>query len=124
MSYKFEKMEVSKACAAIPEYEYALLYMISEVVLAKTDSIVEINWAECIEARFFLADKELHFFEADGEMQVAEVSDGDGQDEVVKVYELAGKFQDMGKTVLVKEYIDYDEDGQANVVLTRLQGIK
>ena len=117
MSYKFEKMEVSKACAAIPEYEYALLYMISEVVLAKTDSIVEINWAECIEARFFSADKELHFFEADGEMQVAEVSDGDGQDEVVK-------FQDMGKTVLVKEYIDYDEDGQANVVLTRLQGIK
>ena len=124
MSYKFEKMEFSKACAAIPENEYALLYMISEVVLTKTDSIVEINWEECIEARFFSADKELHFFEVDGEMQAAEVSDGDGQDEVVKEYELAGKFQDIGKTVLVKEYIDYDEDGQANVVLTRLQGIK
>ena len=35
MSYKFEKMEVSKACAAIPEYEYALLYMISEVQLLR-----------------------------------------------------------------------------------------
>lgn len=124
MSYKFEKVEFSKACTAIPEYEYALLYMISEIVLAKTDSIVEINWAECTEARFFSADKELHFFEVDGEMQAAEVSDGDGQDEMVKEYELAGKFQDIGKTVLVKEYIDYDEDGQANVVLTRLQGIK
>lgn len=124
MSYIVEKIEFSKACAKIPEYEYALLYMISEIVLTKTDSLAEINWAECTEARFFSEDKELHFFEVDGEMQAVEVSDGDGQDEVVKEYELAGKFQAIGKTVLVKEYIDYDEDGQANVVLTRLQGIK
>lgn len=124
MSYIVEKIEFLKACAKIPEYEYALLYMISEIVLTKTDSLAEINWAECTEARFFSEDKELHFFEVDGEMQTVEVSDGDGQEEVVKEYELAGKFQAIGKTVLVKEYIDYDEDGQANVVLTRLQGIK
>lgn len=124
MSYKFEKVEFSRACANIPEYEYALLYMISGIVLTQTDSLVEINWTECMEARFFSEDKELHFFEVDGEMQTIEVSDGDGQNQVVKEYELAGKFQAIGKTVLVREYIDYDEDGQASVVLTRLQGIK
>ena len=124
MSYRFEKVEFSKACATIPEYEYALLYMISEIVLTKMDSLAEINWEECTEARFFSEDKELHFFEVDGEMQAVGVSDGDDQNQVVKEYELAGKFQAIGKTVLVKEYIDYDEDGQANVVLTRLQGIK
>ena len=73
---------------------------------------------------FFSEDKELHFFDLDGEMQAVVVSDEDGNDELVKEYELAGKFRNVGNSVFVKEYIDYDEDGQANVVLTRLQGIK
>lgn len=124
MSYKLEKVGFSKACEKIPEYKYALLYMISEVILDKTESLSEINWAECTEARFFSEDKELHFFDLDGEMQAVVVSDEDGNDELVKEYELAGKFQNVGNSVFVKEYIDYDEDGQANVVLTRLQGIK
>ena len=53
MSYKLEKVGFSKACEKIPEYKYVLLYMISEVILDKTESLSEINWAECTEARFF-----------------------------------------------------------------------
>mgnify|MGYP004496452399 FL=1 len=124
MSYKLEKLEFSKACEKISEYQYALLYMISEVILNKTELLGEINWEECMEARFFSEDKELHFFDVDGKKQAVAVSDEDGNDELVKEYELAGKFRAIGSSVFVKEYIGYDEDGQANVVLTRLQGIK
>lgn len=124
MSYKIENLEFSDACAKISEYEYALLYMISEVILTRTDSLKQIDWNQCMEARFFSRDKELHFFESEGNMKAVNISDGDGQNEVVKQYDLANKFQTMGKSVFVKEYLDYDEDGQANVVLTRLQGIK
>ena len=73
---------------------------------------------------FFSEDKELHFFDVDGKKQAVAVSDEDGKDELVKEYEIAGKFGSIGSSVFVKEYIGYDEDGQANVVLTRLQGIK
>ena len=124
MSYKLEKLEFSKACEKISEYQYALLYMISEVILNKTELLGEINWEECTEARFFSEDKELHFFDVDGKKQAVAVSDEDGKDELVKEYELAGKFRTIGSSVFVKEYIGYVEDGQANVVLTRLQGIK
>lgn len=124
MSYKLEKLEFSKACEKISEYQYALLYMISEVILNKTELLGEINWEECTEARFFSEDKELHFFDVDGKKQAVAVSDEDGKDELVKEYEIAGKFGSTGSSVFVKEYIGYDEDGQANVVLTRLQGIK
>ena len=83
-----------------------------------------LHWEECTEARFFSEDKELHFFDVDGKKQAVAVSDEDGKDELVKEYEIAGKFGSIGSSVFVKEYIGYDEDGQANVVLTRLQGIK
>ena len=65
MSYKLEKLEFSKACEKISEYQYALLYMISEVILNKTELLGEINWEECTEARFFSEDKELHFFDVE-----------------------------------------------------------
>ena len=43
---------------------------------------------------------------------------------VVKEYELDREFSKLGKTVLVQEYLVYDEDGQASVGLTRLKGIR
>ena len=79
MSYKLEKLEFSKACEKISEYQYALLYMISEVILNKTELLGEINWEECTEARFFSEDKELHFFDVDGKKQAVAVSDEDGK---------------------------------------------
>lgn len=58
---KFEEMKEK-----IPEYEYALLYMISEIKLYKIEGNKEklknIDWEQCQEARFFSKDKEMHFF--------------------------------------------------------------
>ena len=64
------------------------------------------------------------FFRRDGQMQAVEVRDKDEKDEIVKTYDLANKFQAAGKIIKVKQYIDYDKDGQANIALTRLTGIE
>lgn len=123
MAYEIKRMNAEEARTHIQDYEYALVYMISEVILAETVSLSEINWDECMEARFFSEKKELHFFRQEDQMKAIEVKDKDGRDEIVKSYDLANKFQKMGRQVKVKQYIDYDKDGQANIVLTRLSGI-
>ena len=123
MAYEIKRMNPEEARTYIQDYEYALRYMVSEMILTETVSLSEINWEECVEARFFSEEKELHFFRQDDRMRAVEVKDKDGRDEIVKSYDLANKFQKTGRQVKVKQYIDYDKDGQANIVLTRLSGI-
>ena len=82
------------------------------------------DWEECLEARFFSERAELHLFERDGDMQAVEIADdGSDKDTFIKKYQLDSKFAAMGRNIYVKEYLDYDEDGQINVSLTRLYGI-
>ena len=107
MAYTVKKMSFEEAKKQIQDYEYALIYGISEICLTKTESLLEINWDECTEAR------------------VSEVKDaGTNEDEIIKTYELANKFKTQGKKISVKEYLDYDADGQAEVVLTRLLSVE
>ena len=124
MAYKLAEIEVSKALESRMSYEYALVYMLSEVILCKTEQLKELDFAECTEARFFSKDKELHLFETEEGMQAVEVSDEGTDDCMIKKYELAPKFSTAGKILVVKEYLDYDEDGQAMVGLTRLVGLE
>lgn len=107
------------------DYEYALLYMISEIILCRTEKLPPIDWEECQEARFFSGDKELHIFEGDDGMQEVCVQDADEDIILIKEYELDNKFRNIGKTVLVQEYLAFDEeDGQVRVEKTRLRGIR
>lgn len=110
---------------SIKDYKYALIYMISEIKLCKTEDLKEdLNWDECLEARFFSSDKELHIFEIDGERKAVKVSDT-AEDEIFeKKYLLSDKFSVLGKTICVKEYLNYDKDGQVFVELTRLNSIE
>lgn len=125
MGYRVEDIDLQEAYGRAADYQYALLYMISErIILCNAGSLPEINWKECQEARFFSEDRELHIFEGEEGMQAVEVFDTDGEDIVVKEYELDNRFRTAGKTVLVKEYLDYDSDGQVFVALTRLKGIR
>lgn len=124
MGYKILEIEPEKAYESIKNYKYALVYMISQLKLSKTEDLGEIDWEECLEARFFSEDKELHIFDVEGEKRVVEVCD-DGQEDVIeKEYQLDNKFKNVGNTVVVQEYLAYDNDGQVRVELTRLKGIK
>lgn len=124
MGYKILEIEPEKAYESIGNYKYALVYMISQLKLSKTEDLGEIDWEECLEARFFSEDKELHIFDVEGEKKAVEVCD-DGQEDVVeKRYQLDNQFKNLGTAVVVQEYLSYDEDGQIKVEVTRLKGIE
>lgn len=124
MGYRIDVINWEDVSDSIKNYEYALLYNISSLVLDKNENIGMIDWEECMEARFFSSDRELHVFERNGKKEAVEVIDTDGQDMITKRYALSRKFEKLGKAVLVREYLSYDEDGQTFIALTRLQGIE
>ena len=124
MGYKIAELKPEKAYESFRNYEYALIYMISRLKLCKTEELEEINWEECLEARFFSSDKELHIFEVEGEKKAVEVQDDGNEDMLEKKFQLDNKFISVGKHVLVQEYLAYDNDGQVRGELTRLKGIE
>lgn len=124
MSYRVQRVEVQKALEHRGEYEYALVCLISRLLLCKTSELPEPDWEECLEARFFDREKELHIYEEDGELLAVEITEEDPEDCLIRRYQLANRFRGAGKLLRVHEYLDYDEDGQAFVSLTRLAGIE
>lgn len=124
MNYQVQTVETDKIWEHASEYTYALVYMISELILCGTQELPNLDWTECMEARFFDEDKELHIYEEDGKLQAVKVTEGDGKDVIVRKYQLANQFLKAGKLLCVREYYAYDEDGQAYVSLTRLAGIE
>lgn len=131
MAYRVDPIDnVEVAKKMIEGFDYALIYMISEVILKKidkTDIVESINWEECEEARFFSENKEIHFFRENGKLQAVKTSDDKNEskmDWMQKKYKLASKFRNLGRSVLVKEYLEYDEDGQVRIAQTRLMGIE
>lgn len=124
MNFKVRKIETDNIFGGIENYEYALVYLINEILLCKVSELPKVNWDECMEARFFDKDKELHIYEEDGRLQAAEVTEMNGEDYLVKKYQLANRFKKAGDLLRVHEYLGYDKDGQAMVKLTRLAGIE
>ena len=125
MAYTVKTKNFNEAKQEIPDYRYALLYQIGGILLDRVENLPDINWEECTEARFFSGSGELHFFETEGTMEAVEIKDAGGEeDEIIKAYDLAKKFNSQGKKIYVKEYLDYDEDGQAEVAVTRLMRVE
>lgn len=124
MAYKCVEVTTDELDNKVKEYEYALLHMISEQRFCRMEELPETEWEECIEARFFSEQGELHVFDADGERKAVAVED-DGDSLVFeKVYRLDGKYRRLGKHIVVQEYLNYDEDGQLVVELTRLKAVR
>lgn len=124
MGYKITELEPTVAYESIWNYKYALVYMISELKLCQTAYIGEIDWEECLEARFFSEDKELHIFDGEDGKKAVEVKD-DGKENIIeKKIQLDNKFRNIGKFISVQEYLAYDKDGQVSVEITRLKGVE
>lgn len=124
MGYTISNIEFETMKKQILQYKYALLYMISEIRLCKTEELEELDWEQCQEARFFSENKEMHYFiDEEGQFKAISVVDTDEEDIYVKSYQLAKGFQKYGKMLQIKEHLAYDKDGQMYVALTCLQGI-
>ena len=124
MSYTIEKIEADKVLEIIADYQYALVYKISEITFCMAAELKEFSWEECIEARFFDETKELHIYEEDGELCAVKTVGELDDDCLVKKYNLQEHYFGENKCLCVCEHLDYDNDGQAFIVLTRLTGIE
>ena len=105
-------------------YKFALVYMMSRLLLCKTDDLKNIEFDEVTEARFFDENGEKHIFVNES----YEICSGYIDDTAFE-----GKYSEVDKVLLskdfqgekvfekleVKIYYDYDDDGQIYKVLTR-----
>ena len=122
MSFSTMQLPIEEAKEKAQSYPYALIYEMSDLAFGRTEELPPIHWDECLEARFFSKDGELHFFENEDGMKAVLVTD-DGDDVLDRTYRIHQRFQLVGEGVKVREYLDYDKDGQVYVRLTRLAGI-
>lgn len=74
-----------------------------------------------IEARFFSQEGEIHIFQREEGFCCYEIIDERESDidSIIKEYD-----SKIGKTLQVKKYIQYDEDGQAEVAKTRFYSLQ
>ena len=124
MSFECRTIDAQQALQNYSKYTYALLYMISERILARTADLGEIDWEECLEARFFSEKEELHLFQDGQEMRAVVCEETDSQDQADTEYELQKAFIPGMTRLIVREYFSYDEDGQVIVAKTRLVSIR
>ena len=117
-----QALEAARSC------KYALLYRMSELVLAKTEELSQeqLDLGECLEARFFDDEKEVHLFRDGDDWKAVLTEDKEGQEYLDREYYLAKRFRKNGPEtrLRVREYTGYDTDGQIYVTKTRLAGIR
>lgn len=138
-------------------FQYALAYMMSEMRLIPFEKWEEIDLDECLEARIFGKDAELHIFREDDKWMAVSTQDlpddntdddsfgtseaalpGDQKggtaadsDSVIREFAFIDRAHPIRKNcrteipkgyneIIIREYISYDEDGQARTAKTRL----
>jgi len=114
-------------------YKFGLLFCLNGVFLDEAEKVKnKLDENNFIEARFFDAKKELFVF-YDGEKYKAVLTNKNEwkKDRICRPYILDGKFQEKDylknsniKYIKVIEFIGYDEDGQAYVKATCLDGVE
>ena len=119
-----QKIDIDEVKALIQQYEYALVYEISQMVFDKIESISQINWNEIQEAYFFNKNSQIHVYQNENEMQATIYNETEDVKFVDRCYELAGKFHGIGDSIIEREYLEYDDDGQTYVAYARLVTVK
>lgn len=107
------------------DYDYALIYMMSEVIFEPVSQLAEIRWEECQEAFFFSEKGQLHFYRNEEDELTGTVFE---EQENLKYrdvdYKMAERYKKAYSKVTVREYLTSDNDGQTVVYYTRLFCVK
>ncbi|MCM1082941.1 MAG: hypothetical protein NC393_12180 [Clostridium sp.] len=116
-----KKVTINEAKNMIANYDYALVYEISNMFCHPISESMHINWDEIQDAYFYNLKGELHVFCGDELSAVCfeEPANAKYIDRKYKVNE-RNNINGIGSTIIKREYIDYDEDGQLMVVFSRL----
>ena len=120
---KIENLDFETAKRKIGEFKNSLIYYISSTELSRSVKS-EINWDQCQEARFFSETAELRFFREGNEWIISIISD-DGDEKTNDIeYELDNRYLSVGKSIIVREYLKADIDGQMVIVAKRLVSVR
>ena len=116
-----EALEAGQALSRGRTSPYALIRSLSQVILGPVPA--EIDLSELIEVRFFGPEEEIRIFQGESGLQAARLWES-GEDTVIqRTYDLANTSL-FGKSVMIHQFLSFDEDGQAYVSCTRLAGWK
>lgn len=99
-------------------YQYAWIQSENSVMIGTLDD-VKIDHDLLLEARIFSNEKEIHVFTYDDELR-AVLTEHEKDDHVIERKQLLRRR--FGKTVTVRHYVGYEEDGQAFIQKTVLCG--
>ena len=106
-----EPISVEQALEQAQTLKFVMITELSRVVIGKVP--MDINWDELIEARFFDHDTEIRIFRENSELRARSVILQDDMPYIEKQYK---KLQgNLGSEISVREYLTFDEDGQAGV---------
>lgn len=115
-----EAMEVHSALERGLTLPFALVRSLSEVTLGPAPKTVDLE--ELIEARFFDRQIEIRIFQGEEGLQAARLTteaEGDGLTDTVPLMNPM-----FGCEMTLCRELEFDEDGQARVLATRLTGWK
>ena len=102
---------IEQAREQAEKLQFVMVTELSRVAIGKVP--MEINWDELIEARFFDHDTEIRIFREDSEWKARSITLKEDTSYIEKDYtELQGG---LGHALGVREYLTFDEDGQAGV---------
>ena len=142
-----EEVEAAKTDAE--KYEFVYIRELSRLEMGRRTDLEPINWGAVIEAQFFDKNSELRFFRHGGELKAALIEDDPFVSKEILFYpkqpnddskkklrailrtdkngnQCMDTFPTLhhdgafGKTITVREYFDYDADGQIFVTASRL----
>lgn len=122
MSAEVKTINIDEAKKESQKMKFAIGHFISDFKVGKPNEIGAFDKGDCLEARFFSKDKEIHVFRENDELICIESKDGGTFYDTE--YEMENRFRLAGKYVVVRTYLDIDEDGQCIVSGTRLVEIK
>ncbi|MCR5624798.1 MAG: hypothetical protein K6G11_06085 [Lachnospiraceae bacterium] len=112
-------------------YKYALIYNISEIIFKECNDISEMDFNQCLEAYFFDKTGQIHLFRTDNDelkaIKITDEKDNEVDENVVTVdreFEIEPKWLGNNKTLVKREYLKADEDGQMCVTSCRLYDVK
>lgn len=127
MLYKKKLLSLEDAKIHAQTLSYGLVYQFNRILIGSVEQVKDkIQWDECLEARFFSEKEEVHFFERNGIFAAVSISDETEETTCTRTKNVKLKplFATSGwNEMVIKEYIAFDEDGQAYIELTRLAGL-
>jgi len=121
---KMNEISVEEAVESAKRYKYALIYEISDMYFGSTEAMKVLDLSECIEAFFFDETGEIHIYHTEDGIRAMEYIEEADNTVIEKLY-ATNKYRGEGvQNVIVREYLEADEDGQMCVVFSRLAGVR